>query len=382
MPGAALYIHIPFCEKKCTFCDFYTVVGNRNRTTDYIQALKQEIALRAKEKIWSGKRFETIFFGGGTPSLLTPVQISEILDCCYSHFNIQPNTEITLEIDPGTVSENQLAAYHTIGVNRFSIGIQSFHQDELVLLDRSHSSQQAIAAIFSAGYSGCHNLNLDFIFALPGQSKKCWQQNLERAVEYHPKHISTYNLTIEPGTPLDIAIKKGKTAALSEEEHREFYATTIKILEQNGFRHYEISNFAQPGYEAKHNLKYWDDSPYLGLGASAHSYDGKRRFWNIAHLLRYIELLSKGCVAEDGEETLTRQIKMYEFAFLGLRQKDGIDLKKFERKFRIPFEEAFKGNVSRFMNHKLLIQRDNSLRLSKEGLFLCDEICSQLEPEV
>ncbi len=379
MPGAALYIHIPFCEKRCLYCDFYTVAGVDERIPDYVLALQREIALRAEENFWQRQQFETIFFGGGTPSLLAPAQLAEILETCFARFNFSSALEITLETNPGTIDNAQLARYRTIGVNRLSLGVQSFDEDELQLLDRIHSPEQAKAAVLAARYAGFNNVSIDLIFALPNQTQKRWRENLQQAVELSPNHISAYNLTIETGTPLDFAIRKGKISPLTEEEEREMYDFTMNFLAQHGYRQYEISNFAQPGYEARHNIKYWDGSAYLGLGASAHSFDGRRRFWNVANLRKYLESISGGALAEESGEDLTTQQKRFEFAFLGLRQTRGLDLQEFQRKFRMPFERAFNGIVQE-LEHDGLLERENEfLRLSKEGIFLCDEICARLE---
>ncbi|NUO80356.1 radical SAM family heme chaperone HemW [candidate division KSB1 bacterium] len=379
MPGAALYIHIPFCEKRCLYCDFYTVAGVAERIPDYVLALQREIALRAEENFWQRQQFETIFFGGGTPSLLSPAQLAEILEACFASFNFSSTPEITLETNPGTIDNTQLARYRTIGVNRLSIGVQSFDENELQLLDRIHSPEQARAAVVGARYAGFKNVSIDLIFALPNQTQKRWRENLQQAVELSPNHISAYNLTIETGTPLDFAIRKGKISPLTEEEEREMYEFTMNFLAQHGYCQYEISNFAQPGYEARHNIKYWDGSAYLGLGASAHSFDGRRRFWNVANLRKYLELTSGGALAEESGEDLTAQQKRFEFAFLGLRQTRGLDLQEFQRRFRMPFERAFNGIVQE-LEHDGLLERENDfLRLSKEGIFLCDEICARLE---
>lgn len=379
MPGAALYIHIPFCEKRCLYCDFYTVAGVNERIPDYVRALQQEISLRAAQDFWRRQKFETLFFGGGTPSLLSPEQLAEILEACFAHFNFAPRLEITIETNPGTISNDRLARYRAAGVNRLSLGVQSFDEEELRLLDRIHSPEQARAALLGARYAGFENVSLDLIFALPNQTRKRWQENLKHAVELEPNHISAYNLTIEEGTPLDHAIRKGKIVPLTEEDERAMYDFTMTFLAQNGYRQYEISNFARPGYEAKHNIKYWDGSAYLGLGASAHSYDGKRRFWNVANLRKYFERLAQNQLAEENGEELTPSQRKFEFAFLGLRQNRGVNLQEFERKFRTPFARAFNGLVGEMENEGLLVRAGDFLRLSKEGIFLCDEICARLE---
>lgn len=379
MLTAALYIHIPFCEKRCVYCDFYTVAGQHARISDYLEALKSEMALRAKETFWQRQRFATIFFGGGTPSLLSPQQIAGILDSAFSAFTFEKDSEITLEANPGTVTGEQLAQYRGCGINRLSLGIQSFHADELEMLDRLHSPQQAIDAIVDARRAGFENINTDFMFALPQQTMPRWQQTLEQACGLAPTHISAYNLTIETGTPLDFAIRKGKIHPLTEEEERAFYQFTIDFLEAQGYLQYEVSNFARPGYEAKHNIKYWDGSPYLGLGASAHSYDGERRFWNVANLRKYLEALVANQLPEAASEMLSLQQRIFETAFLGLRQRRGVDLAAFARKFRQSFEPAFNGTVKELEENGFLRRQDHYLQLTREGLYLCDEICARLE---
>lgn len=378
MPTAALYLHIPFCEKRCVYCDFYTVAGLESRIPDYLATLKKEIVLRAAEPFWQRQRFATIFFGGGTPSLLAPQQIGEILDTVFGVFQFEQHPEITIEANPGTITSEQLARYRSTGVNRLSFGVQSLHADELQRLDRIHSPQQAIDAVIMARHAGFANVNMDFIFALPQQTIPRWQESLAQALELQPTHISAYNLTVEPGTPLDVKIRKGEMQPLSEEEERAFYQFTIDFLEGHGYRQYEISNFAKPSFEARHNIKYWDGSVYLGLGASAHSFDGKRRFWNVANLRKYLEALTAGRLPEDNAEQLTKTQQMFEAAFLGLRQRHGVDLAAFAKKFRQPFEATFNGLVPELEKGGLLIRRDERLQLTREGLFLCDEICAKL----
>jgi oxygen-independent coproporphyrinogen-3 oxidase len=378
MPTAALYIHIPFCEKRCIYCDFYTVAGMASRIPDYIAALKKEIALRAAESFWQRQRFATIFFGGGTPSLLSPQQLAEILDTVFNSFQFERHPEITIEANPGTITSEQLAQYRFAGVNRLSLGVQSLHAEELEQLDRIHSPQQAMDAVAMARHAGFDNINMDFIFALPQQTILRWQESLERALELQPTHISAYNLTIEHGTPLDAKIRKGEVQPLSEEEERKFYHSTMDFLERHGYRQYEVSNFAKPNFEARHNIKYWDGSVYLGLGASAHSYDGQRRFWNVANLRKYLEALAAARLPEDYAEQLTESQRMFETAFLGLRQRRGVDLAAFAKKFRRSFDKTFNGVVGDMEKGGLLIRRDNYLQLTREGLFLCDEICAKL----
>lgn len=382
MASAALYIHVPFCEKRCNFCDFYTVAGIENRIPDYLQALQHEITLRATEPFWQNQRFGTIYFGGGTPSLLQPEQISDIMASCNHHFQILDDAEITIEIDPATVDAIRLAEYCALGINRMSIGVQSFWDDDLAMLDRAHTAQQARATAVAARKAGITNLSLDFIFALPGQNLQRWQYNLEQAQALQPEHISSYNLTLHPGTPLYRAVQNGKAHPLNDEEERRLFEFTIDFLDRHGFRHYEISNFCRAGYHSRHNTKYWDGSFYLGLGASAHSFDGHRRFWNVANLRRYLRSLVAGKIAHEDEEVLSPPTRMFEFAFLGLRRQEGIDLMQFEKIFRVKFEHAFNGKVTLLQEAGLVESDGGHLRLTREGVFLADAVCAQLEPDI
>ncbi len=380
MPTAALYIHIPFCEKRCIYCDFYTVAGQRQRIPDYLNALRREIELRQAEPFWRARRFSTIFFGGGTPSLLSPQQVADILEVAYSHFHFTRDVEITLEANPGTATPKLLAEYRRVGVNRLSLGIQSFDADELQMLDRIHTPEQAASCALTARQAGFDNLSFDLIFALPNQTLARWEATLRHAVDLAPNHISAYNLIVESGTPLDHQIRKGKISPLTEDQEREFYEFTINFWEACGYRQYEISNFARPGFEAQHNIKYWDGSAYLGLGASAHSYNGQRRFWNVANLRKYLEALDDNRLPEEGHEKLSREQKIYENVFLSLRQNRGVHLESFRKKFRAEFDEVFNGKVREFESEGLLIRQDGYLKLSRNGIFLCDEICAQLAP--
>jgi oxygen-independent coproporphyrinogen-3 oxidase len=357
---------------------FYTVAGLRSRIPDYLAALNKEIALRAAEPFWQRQRFATIFFGGGTPSLLSAREIAEILEVAFGSLSFEQLSEITLEANPGTITSERLARYRAAGINRLSLGIQSLHADELEMLERLHSPQQAINAVMMARHAGFENINMDFMFALPRQTLARWRQCLEQAIALQPQHLSAYNLTIVVGMSLEVAIRKGKIQPLTEEEEREFYQFTIDFLERHGYPQYEISNFAKPGFEARHNIKYWDGSPYLGLGASAHSYSGKRRFWNAANLRQYLEALAENHLPEAGSEQLSTQQKIFEAAFLGLRQRRGVKLSDFAKRFRHSFDQIFNGTITEMEQGGFLIRRDDFLQLSREGLYLCDEICGRL----
>ncbi len=379
MQTAALYIHIPFCEKRCNYCDFYTVANRKEAIPRYVQALEREMALYASDPFWSRQTFATVFFGGGTPSLLAPEDIDRILEAVRSNFRLAFEPEITLEANPGTTTAAHLCGYRAAGVNRLSLGAQSFRDDELEQLDRLHRSADIVRTVEEARAAGFDNINLDLMFALPGQRPSRWKANLENALSLQPQHLSCYNLTLEEGTPLYKLFMAGRVRALTEWRERALFNFTIDFLEAHGLEHYEISNYALPGFECRHNIKYWDGSVYLGLGASAHSFDGRKRFWNVSNYVRYCERLEKGKRAVDARETLTPGQQRFEMIFLGLRRKHGVDLQRFRRVFQQDFLQTYAGPVDRLLRHDppLVEISEEHLRLTREGRLLCDAVCAE-----
>lgn len=380
-PSAALYVHIPFCEQRCCYCDFYTVV---HRNLDeilpvYLEALKREITLYAKDPYWSGLTYATVFFGGGTPSLLSPAQLADLMEHIYTHFQLTPSPEVTLEANPGTVDSSRLQGYRLAGINRLSLGVQSFIDEELRQLDRLHSVEDIFTTFQAAREAGFGNINLDLMFALPGQRPSNWRYTLQQAVALHPEHLSCYNLTIEPGTPLYNRLQQGEIRPLTEWRERALYAFTIDFLEKHGYFHYEVSNFARPGFHCRHNVKYWDGSAYLGIGASAHSYDGRQRFWNVDNYFRYIQLLKQELRPVAGHETLTEKQKQFEMIFLGLRRHEGVDLKRYRAEFQRELLDDYASQVDKLLNHRppLVVQDGTALRLTREGRLLCDAVCAE-----
>ncbi|MFQ5630373.1 MAG: radical SAM family heme chaperone HemW [bacterium] len=375
---SALYIHIPFCEKRCSYCDFYTVANRNEAIPEYIAALQTEMALYAKNDFWQAQRVSTIYFGGGTPSLLKPEQIKSLLATAHRLFTIERDVEVTLEANPGTVDEAMLMGYYQAGVNRLSLGVQSFWDDELRQVDRLHNATDIYETVHLARKTGFCNLSIDLIFALPGQRPSRWRHNLEQAVALAPEHISAYNLTIEDGTPLFRLLKAGKVRQLSEWKARCVFNFTIDYLQSHGYEQYEVSNYAKPGFSSQHNYKYWDGSPYLGLGASAHSFDGKRRFWNIDNYVHYIRKLQNCLQAVSGEEILTESQKRFETIFLGLRRISGLDLLQYYQAFGRNFLDEFRAQIDRLTGHAppLIEMENNHLHLTRNGLLLCDTVCA------
>ncbi|MFZ1978903.1 MAG: radical SAM family heme chaperone HemW, partial [Bacteroidota bacterium] len=346
---SGLYIHIPFCEHKCIYCDFYSlapaVTSEPDQSQDtlidrFLASLGREIDLQGK-KFRSAETYQTVFFGGGTPSLLTPAAIGKILQKLSAKFSIQPNAEITLETNPGTVNVQKLKNFRNTGINRLSVGVQSFLNDDLRFLTRIHSSETARSCIRDAFEAGFEDVSIDLIFSLPRQTIERWQYNLEQAVALHPTHLSCYSLIVEPNTPLFSMVQNKQLIPLDPETDAGLYQTTIEFLSAHGYRQYEVSNFAKPGFESRHNMNYWNHTPYLGFGPSAHSYGDQKRWWNISNLGSYNELLEHGQLPLAGSEELTQRQLHEETIFLGLRS-GGIDLGKYRKQFGHDLLETYK----------------------------------------
>lgn len=375
---AALYIHFPFCRKKCVYCDFYSVISNEQLIDQYLNSLQKEILLYANNEKLSQFIFKTIYFGGGTPSLLSSRRLEALFNCIFKHFKFTNDVEITMEANPESIDMENIKAYRTLGINRISIGIQSFNDQELKILGRIHDVETAISSIQKVQKAGFNNLNIDLIFGIPGQSLKGWAKNLLRALDFSPQHISMYGLTIESDTILEKQIQQGTLQRASEIMEREMYLKGIEILAANGFQQYEISNFAIPGFSSRHNRMYWNGNSYLGLGPSAHSFWQDRRQWNVTNVSQYIQMLNGNRLPLENSEQLTTEQKIIEFIFLNLRQNKGINFDIFFQNFNFNFNEKY-GDIIRKLTgtHEQLFQIDhNHLSLTKYGFLLYDEICS------
>lgn len=379
---ASLYLHIPFCEHKCIYCDFYSLAPSTGRqeydalVRRFLVALETELSLRAADPAFAVP-FETVFFGGGTPSLLGAGDIRGILEQIRAGFPLSPGAEITLEANPGTVDRAALEAIRSAGVNRLSIGIQSFHQDDLAFLTRIHSADQARACVRNAFRAGFDNVSLDLIFSLPGQTPERWRWNLEEAVKLHPTHISCYSLIVEPRTPLDGMVRRGAVRLLHPDVDAELYELTIRFLAEHGYEQYEISNFALPGFRSRHNSNYWNHANYLGFGPSAHSFWNGRRWWNGANMNTYTARLEARTFPVDGEEILSEEQLFEERVFLGLRS-EGIDTEEIGNRFRrnlVPEKSPVVGDL---VARNLATFDGRMLRLTPGGYAVCDEICRQI----
>jgi oxygen-independent coproporphyrinogen-3 oxidase len=376
---AGLYLHIPFCEHKCIYCDFYSIAPNGERAgfdaliRRFLDALGREITLRTAAP-FTDEQFDTVFFGGGTPSLLAPSDVSAIVERLRSSFRITPDAEVTLEANPGTVDRTRLAEFRTAGINRLSIGIQSFHADDLAFLTRIHSADQARACVRDAFDAGFHNVSVDLIFALPGQTEERWRSNLEEALALGPTHLSCYSLIVEPNTPLFRMVETHQVAPLGTEQDAAQYEQTMDILTRNGFEQYEVSNFARPGFRSRHNIGYWNHSNYLGFGPSAHSFWIDKRWWNTAQLQTYLDRLANDRLPSAGEERLTTAQMMEEAIFLGLRS-DGIDIPSFEGRFGMDLRARYGRTIEGICEQHLAEIRGGRLTLTPRGYAVCDEIC-------
>lgn len=375
MKKSSIYVHIPFCDIKCNYCDFYVQI-NHSKYDLLLDSLKKEIQYfsdRYKDK----STFHTIYFGGGTPSLVEPEYIDKIITTLKSRFIFDAHVEITLETNPDTVDEIKLRELKSIGINRLSIGVQSFNDDDLEFLTRNHSGKQAAECIDIAAKSGYGNINIDLIFSIPGQALETWKDNLAVALTLPIQNISAYSLILEPGTSLYYNVKHGFSSLRSIEHDAESYEYLIDTLVRNNFVQYEVSNFAKPGFECIHNLNYWYHVNYLGFGPSAHSLWNDKRWNNFSNITRYIEAVKSVQHGIKSEEFLNPTELYNERIYLGLRSR-GIDLNLFKQDFNISLLSSEEKFVNELLKSGFVIVDNNFLKLTKKGYLLCDEICEQL----
>ena len=368
-----LYIHIPYCIHKCGYCDFNSHPVKQDEMDHYIDALVCEMQHYAKIHSDTNS-IRTIFLGGGTPTTLTAFQLDRIFKECINNFTIVSDAEITIEANPATIGIEQMKSIRQTGYNRISIGVQSFDKTELKVLDRAHGPEEIHSTVDCARKAGFENLSLDLMFAIPNQSLSSWENNLNKAIEKNPEHISTYNLTIEQGTAFSKLESNGKLIMPDDGHQLELYKKTIERLKIKGLHHYEISNFARPGKKCKHNITYWENSNTLGIGAGASSYIDGTRFKNINLPAHYIRQVKEKKTAVEYSETLNSRQAMGETIMLGLRLIEGISIHQFEKRFQISFTIFFKTIISSLKEKGLVVIEKDYLRLSKKGLFLADSV--------
>jgi oxygen-independent coproporphyrinogen-3 oxidase len=371
----ALYVHIPFCDHKCIYCDFYSIITSDN-ISSFLQSLKKEIKYYA-ENYSLDRIITSIFFGGGTPSFMHPEYLEEIISSIAENYNVSADAEITMETNPGTVDKEKLKKFRIAGINRISIGVQSFNDDELKFLTRIHNSSTAVETLHNASDAGFENISLDLIFNLPGQTKQMWLTNLKQAIKLPITHISAYSLILERGTILNKMILDGKVKMQTDDYDADLYETTIEFFTQHGFYQYEVSNFTRPGYECKHNKAYWHYKNYLGFGTSSHSFVDGRRWWNFSSLKRYISEIEKHNYAIAGYENLSEEESHNEFVMLALRSS-GLILKNYKEKFGDDWLKKNYHYFEQMENDNLIYNDNNIIKLTKKGYAVCDEILQNI----
>lgn len=369
-----LYIHVPFCLQKCRYCDFTSYPYSQAAAKDYLTALLTEIKLYSSYLEAAEKDISSLFFGGGTPTCLPVEDLKEIMICIKSLFRLAPECEITVEANPGTIDATGLYELRRMGVNRLSIGVQSLSDGLLEILGRIHNAAQAVEAVRLARQAGFENINIDLIYGVPGQTLAVWQETLERTVDFEPEHIATYGLQLEEGTPLKRFVALGEMKACPEELELVMYHTAIRLLKKSGYRHYEISNFARPGRECVHNLVYWLNLSYLGLGPAAHSYFRWERYANERELEKYRSRLMRGELPVADREAITVETEMSETMFLGLRLLQGIDLTVFKRRFNLLAEDVYRPEIERLTKDGLVEIDGGYLHLTERGLPLANRV--------
>lgn len=376
--SAGIYIHVPFCVQKCSYCDFYSLpLRDKTYMERYTMGLIREIEAQAAG--WSGREFSSIYIGGGTPSLLFPEQIDRILRSLYAHLKILPQPEISMEANPATLSLSNLQELRSAGINRLSLGVQSFLDEELKILGRIHGATEVMEAVADLVKAGISNYNLDLIYGIPGQSQENWKYNLQMAVSCQPQHISTYLLQLDPSTPMAKQIEQGRLKALEEDLEADMYYTGVDYLRSQGYQHYEISNFSRPGYACHHNLIYWQACEYLGLGPGAVSYRDGQRWLNIAQLEDYLDDDHQGR-ANNVEvlETMTHHDQFVDAVILGLRMTAGISRGEFRQRFGIDFHQEYHAIIEKFSRDGILIVDQDRIYLSRRGYFLSNQLMAQL----
>ncbi len=371
---AGIYVHIPYCKKACHYCNFHFSVSLKNKN-DFIQALLKEILLQ--KNYMQEEQITTIYFGGGTPSLLEKEDLLQIFDQLHSSFNIAPQAEITLEANPDDITTSRLADWKKTGINRLSIGIQSFFEEDLTWMNRAHNAQQAKTCIALARQAGFYNLSIDLIYGTPGLTDEKWQENVAAALAFDIPHLSCYALTVEPGTALQKMIIQHKKEDVDAEKQARHFLLLMDWLQEAGYEHYEISNFAKPGYRSKHNSSYWAGKKYLGLGPSAHSFDGISRQWNIANNALYIQSLNRDNIPFE-EETLTATQRLNEYIMTSLRTQEGLDLSYIEKTFGKKVGQQLQKNSQKIIEGQKLVYNESLLQLTREGKLFADGIAADL----
>jgi len=371
--ASGVYLHIPFCKSRCSYCDFATDVYRGNDAVEqYVSVLCREIKAFSPQINAGGSDIsDTIYFGGGTPSLLKPTQLERILSTVKSKFNIQSNAEITMEMNPATVTSETLDDFRSLGVNRASFGVQTFDDRSLKLLARGHDANDARQTFTMLREAGFDNVSFDLIAGLPGQTLAAWERNLDEAIQMRPEHLSLYLLEIHEGTPLAEQVRSRRQPQPDPELAAEMYELMLDRLADAGYEQYEISNFSRPGFESRHNLKYWTLDPVFGFGVSAHSFDGRQRYANERDTSKYVSRIESNKTAEVMREDINIAS---EFVFLGLRLENGIDLAGFQKRFGFDLNSKYYREIEGLIEAELMVWADTHLSLSVKGKLYSNEV--------
>lgn len=370
---AGIYIHIPFCKQACHYCDFHFSTSLKHKD-DMIRALQAEIGWRKDEL--GNEKIETIYFGGGTPSVLSVDEINKLIMAVHQHFEVTSDPEITLEANPDDLSKDKIKELSQTPINRLSIGVQSFFDDDLLLMNRSHNAQNAYESVAEAR-KYFDNITLDLIYGIPNMSMEKWQANIDKALALNVPHISSYALTVEPKTALHHLIQKGEIPLPDDGVAHEHFLRLVEVLQANGFVHYELSNFGLPGYFSQNNTAYWQGKKYLGIGPSAHSFDGISRSWNVANNVRYIQHIDQQNLPSE-KEYLSLADRYNEYIMTGLRTIWGVSLDRIQADFGKQFENYLRLNAQKHLDNQQLVIEDNHLKTTLQAKFFTDGIASDL----
>ena len=370
---SGIYFHIPFCKQACHYCNFHFSTSLKHKAA-VLAAMEKELHYY-REAGWEGP-LETLYFGGGTPSLLSIPELGRLIDLADQLYGLERGAEITLEANPDDLTPGKLQQLRTIQINRLSVGIQSFDPEELRWMNRAHTPRQALEALEGIARHFT-NFSLDLIYGIPGSTLETWQANLERALGFRPPHISAYALTVEPRTALHAFIQQGRSPDVDEEAAREQFHHMVDSLEAKGYDHYEISNFGLPGFYSRNNTAYWRGKSYLGIGPAAHSFDGRRRWWNPSHNLKYVKALEAGQLPGETEQ-LSQRDRYNETVMTGLRTRWGVSLRKVEEAFGAPYRTYLLGQAAPYLREQMLYLDDEVLYTARKARFLADGIASDL----
>ena len=368
MKDLSLYIHIPFCVSKCYYCDFVSFANMEDKVDIYIDSLIRELSIY-KERL-ANYKITTIFFGGGTPSCIEPRYIQRILEYIKKNYNTSQLIEVTIEINPGSLDKEKIKIYKESGINRVSMGVQTLDDNLLKSIGRIHQSSDFYSSYEILRQADIQNINVDLIFGLPNQTTEMVLDSLKKIIALNIEHISYYGLILEENTYFYRLYNEGKITLPDEDEERKMYHKATEYLIDHGYNHYEISNYALPKYECKHNLVYWDVNPYLGIGLNSHSNIEGKRFFNTSNINHYIDYLDSNKLPIEGEEIIDKETEIEEFCILGLRKISGIDKKKFKKRFGIEIETIYKDIINKHINNGLIMDDKGYIHLTKRGLDL------------